>query len=229
MSYVLPGSVFLACRAILQCPRNDPDFPSGRITDAHLYWYNTENDERGVDCILHYAERNPERPVTAGLYDIRTTVCLTTAKPRLYDELYCSWSMLLTIRTQMWFSKDMLIGYVCHSSRAAPAHAMYKQLQRVRLDSEETIYPEQLPAHIIVVGCVAAGEDEIGCFILNLQQAFFEQTTTRFLSLFAFTPRDEITPQLSPRLHDIVSIKGRVLYIDENRVTLVLEKITTLH
>jgi hypothetical protein len=80
-----------------------------------------------------------------------------------------------------------------------------------------------------VVGCVAAVEDKIGCFILNLHQAFFKETTPRFLSIFAFTPRDEVTPQLSPQLHDIVSVKGRLLHIDENRVTIILEKLTTLH
>jgi hypothetical protein len=75
MSFDLPGSVFLSCRAILQWPQNDPDVPSGRIADALLYWYNTENDNCEIDWILYYAEQHPGLPMTVGMYDIQTTVC----------------------------------------------------------------------------------------------------------------------------------------------------------
>jgi hypothetical protein len=75
MSYNLPGSVFLSCRAILQWPQQDPDVPCGRIAEAQLYWYNDENDHRDVECTLYYAEQDPGLPLTAGLYDINTTVC----------------------------------------------------------------------------------------------------------------------------------------------------------
>lgn len=74
MTYELPGSIFLACRAVLQCPEMDPDVPSRRITNAQLYWYNSENDHRGLECTLYYAEQDPADPITAGLYDIETTV-----------------------------------------------------------------------------------------------------------------------------------------------------------
>lgn len=37
---------------------------------------NCESDDREIECVLHYAERNMEQPVTAGLYDIETTVCI---------------------------------------------------------------------------------------------------------------------------------------------------------
>lgn len=76
MSYHLPGSLFLACRAMLQRPRNDPDVPFGRIVEARLYWYNNEDQIRAIDCVLYYAEMNLERPVVAGLYDVQTSVRL---------------------------------------------------------------------------------------------------------------------------------------------------------
>ena len=69
-----PGSIFLACRAVLQWPQNNPDVPFARIADAHLYWYNAESEDREVECVLHYAEWNLGEPITAGLYDIETTV-----------------------------------------------------------------------------------------------------------------------------------------------------------
>ena len=74
MSYHLPGSLFLTCRAMLQWLRNDPDVPFGRIVDARLYWYNNENQNRSVDCTLYYAETNLIHPIIAGLYDIETSV-----------------------------------------------------------------------------------------------------------------------------------------------------------
>jgi hypothetical protein len=74
MTFALPGSVFLACRAALQRPQLDADVPVGRVADACLYWYSCKNDNRSVDCTLHYTEPHPEEPITAGLYDIETTV-----------------------------------------------------------------------------------------------------------------------------------------------------------
>ena len=59
---------------MLQRPHNDPDVPFGRIVEARLYWYNNEDQIRAIDCVLYYAEKNLERPIVAGLYDVQTSV-----------------------------------------------------------------------------------------------------------------------------------------------------------
>lgn len=74
-TYELPGSVFLAGHAVLQCPQMDPDVPSGRITCAQLYWCNTKSNHCSLKCMLFYAEQDPADPVTAILYYIETTIC----------------------------------------------------------------------------------------------------------------------------------------------------------
>ncbi|KAN0140665.1 hypothetical protein V8E53_001492 [Lactarius tabidus] len=200
MTFALPGSVFLACRAALQRPQLDADVPVGRVADACLYWYSCKNDKRSVNCTLHYAEPRPEEPITAGLYDIETT---------------------LVNASNSADSKVVLRGH---------AH----QFEKVPLDCEESISPKQLPARILVTGSVDAIEDEIRCFVLDLRQAFLEDTTTSLLSVFIFMPRERTSVEEAhvvyalPKLHQIVSITGRLLSVDENRLFILLDTLTTL-
>ena len=61
---------------MLQWPRNDPDMPIRRIVDTRLYWYNNGNQTRAINCMLYYLETNLEHPVSAGLYDVETSMCM---------------------------------------------------------------------------------------------------------------------------------------------------------
>lgn len=85
-----------------------------------------------------------------------------------------------------------------------------------------------LPAHILIVGSVTAVEPEIRCFTLNLRQAFLENTTTAFISVSVFITRDDNPPRIMPPRHSIVAIKGHLLDIDENRVTVILDNVLLL-
>ena len=59
---------------MLQWLHNDPDVPIGRIIDAHLYWYNNENQTCAIDCMLYYLETNLEHPVSTGLYNVEMSM-----------------------------------------------------------------------------------------------------------------------------------------------------------
>jgi hypothetical protein len=104
----------------------------------------------------------------------------------------------------------------------------------VPLDCEESVSPKQLPARILVTGSVDAIEDEIRCFVLDLRQAFLEDTTTSLLSVFVFMPRERTSVEEAdvvyalPKLHQIVSITGQLLSVDENRLFILLDSLTTL-
>jgi hypothetical protein len=90
------------------------------------------------------------------------------------------------------------------------------------MDCQEKVTPKILPARILVTGSVAAIENEISCFILDLRLAFLEDTTSEYLSVHVFLKREQEShregyiKQTMPHLHDIVSVKGRILDIDEN-------------
>jgi hypothetical protein len=100
------------------------------------------------------------------------------------------------------------------------------KFKKVTLDAAQSVTPQILPARILVSGNVAAVENEIRCFILDLPLAFLEDTTSAFLSVHVFMRHDTNTQM--PNVHDIVSLKGRVLHIDENRVIVLLDSFMSL-
>jgi hypothetical protein len=54
------------------------------------------------------------------------------------------------------------------------------------MDCQEKVTPKILPARILVTGSVAAIENEISCFILDLRLAFLEDTMSEYLSVHVF-------------------------------------------
>ena len=88
--------------------------------------------------------------------------------------------------------------------------------------------PNILPAHILVTGHVVAVEPEISSFIINLRQSFLDEPILTFLAIHIFFARESGTVLHMPSLGDILTLKARVLSIEDDRFTVVLDKLTSL-
>ena len=83
--------------------------------------------------------------------------------------------------------------------------------------------------HILLTGHVAAIKPDIGCFIFDLRQSFLDEPIASFLTVHVFFAQgpveaDHPAPaQHMPEVGNILSLKGRLLNSEDNRLTIVLD------
>jgi hypothetical protein len=74
MALTLPGTAYVFCRALFGQSRELPRFEKYKAVETHLLWYNTPEKHYTFTCSLAYPHDDMPGSLTAGLYDIVTTV-----------------------------------------------------------------------------------------------------------------------------------------------------------